>query len=100
MNEVSLSQKVSDNALTSMSLQGNANAPGNLMCVGDADGVITLLRLCYALCSASNTEKPLIGAMLDRESKREKNLEQIKKSAGAGKKVESMGGTAIEVDEE
>merc|ERR1740138_2063528 len=75
MNEVSLSQKVSDSALTSLSVQ----AGGSLAAVGDADGVITLLQLCDGLVQPMPNEKNILGQMFEREQKREKNLEQIKR---------------------
>mmetsp|Transcript_17717 Transcript_17717/g.48204 ORF Transcript_17717/g.48204 Transcript_17717/m.48204 type:complete len:583 (-) Transcript_17717:175-1923(-) len=78
MNEVSLSQKVSDCALTSLSVQ----AQGQLAAVGDADGVITLLQLCDGLAHPMPNEKNLIGQIFERETKREKNLDAIKKMAG------------------
>jgi len=78
MNEVSLSQKVSDSALTSLSVQ----AGGSLAAVGDSDGVITLLQLCDGLVQMGPNEKNIIGHMFDRETKREKSLELIKKQGG------------------
>lgn len=84
MNEVSLTQKASDYALTSMSVQ----AQGNLMAVGDADGVITLLQLCDGLYHMQPNEKTLIAATFDRETKRERNLELIKRQAGTKKEKE------------
>lgn len=92
MNEVSLSQKVSDCALTTISLQGNANVPGDLCAVGDADGVITLLQFCPGLVNPGPNEKNIIGQMFDRETKREKNLELIKRQAGQGKAKGEAGG--------
>mmetsp|Transcript_31809 Transcript_31809/g.69554 ORF Transcript_31809/g.69554 Transcript_31809/m.69554 type:complete len:576 (+) Transcript_31809:126-1853(+) len=94
MNEVSLSQKVSDCALTSLSVQ----AQGSLAAVGDADGVITLLQLCDGLVSIQPNEKNLIGQMFDRETKRERNLEQIKKAGGQKKEKDVSRGT-ISIDE-
>merc|ERR1712061_502336 len=97
MNEVSLSQKVSDVALTSLSVQ----AQGQLCAVGDADGVITLLQLCDGLVAPGPNEKNLIGQMFERETKRERNLEQIKKQAGTGKKDKDQGGRgSVTVDHE
>jgi len=96
MNQVSLSQKVSDAALTSISIQNS----GQLVAVGDADGTITLMQLCDSLVNMQKDEKNSIGHMFDRETKREKNLEAIKKSGGAAKKQEGGGGAAnIAIDE-
>mmetsp|Transcript_28469 Transcript_28469/g.74446 ORF Transcript_28469/g.74446 Transcript_28469/m.74446 type:complete len:577 (-) Transcript_28469:131-1861(-) len=78
MNEVSLSQKVSDAALTSLSVQ----AQGSLAAVGDSDGVVTLLKLCDALAQPGPNEKNVVGQIFDRETRREKNLEAIKKQSG------------------
>merc|ERR1712232_400320 len=96
MNELSLSQKVSDNALTSLSVQG----AGQFAAVGDSDGVITLLHLCDGLVQPQPNEKVLIGQMFDREAKRERNLETIKKQAGQGKKdgEKATGGAGVSID--
>lgn len=86
MNGVSLSQKISDHALTSMAVQ----AQGSLIAMGDSAGVITLLQLCDGLVQMQPNEKNIIGAIFDRETKREKNLEALKKAQkqGAGKEKE------------
>jgi len=81
MNEVSLTQKVSDCPLTSLSVQSS----GQFAAVGDSDGVITLLQLCDGLVHPMPNEKNVIGQMFERETKREKNLEQIKKQGGLAK---------------
>mmetsp|Transcript_59092 Transcript_59092/g.120441 ORF Transcript_59092/g.120441 Transcript_59092/m.120441 type:complete len:173 (+) Transcript_59092:2-520(+) len=81
MNEVSLSQKVSDSPLTCLSVQSQ----GGLAAVGDADGTISLMQLCDGLVQPGPNEKNLIGQMFDRETKRERNLEQIKKQGITGK---------------
>jgi dynein intermediate chain 2 len=88
MNEVSLSQKVSDASLTSISVQSQ----GQLMAVGDSEGAITLLSLCESLVKPGPNEKNVIGAMFERETKREKNLEAIKKQASGKKKAEDETG--------
>mmetsp|Transcript_43316 Transcript_43316/g.97778 ORF Transcript_43316/g.97778 Transcript_43316/m.97778 type:complete len:576 (-) Transcript_43316:137-1864(-) len=93
MNEVSLSQKVADCALTSLSVQ----AGGQLAAVGDSSGVITLLQLCDGLVHPGPNEKNLIGQLLDRETKREKNLDAIKKQSGRPQnKGESKGQITID----
>merc|ERR1719387_2425887 len=84
MNEVALSQKVSDASLTSVNVQSQ----GQLMAVGDSEGGITLLSLCESLVKPGPNEKNVIGAMFERETKREKNLEAIKKQASGKKKQE------------
>merc|ERR1719220_2733201 len=94
MNEVSLSQKVSDCSLTSLSMQ----ASGSLLAVGDSEGVISLMELCDGLVQPGPNEKNLIGQMFERETKREKNLEQIKKMAG-GKKHDDSDKVAVAIDQ-
>jgi dynein intermediate chain 2 len=88
MNGVSLSQKISDHALTSMAVQSQ----GSLIAMGDSAGVITLLQLCDGLVQMQPNEKNIIGNIFDRETKREKNLEALKKAqkkdGGAGDKAE------------
>merc|ERR1719375_259581 len=86
MNEVSLTQKVSDHPLTALNVQDQ----GSLLAVGDADGNITLLQLCESLVKPGPNEKAVIGQMLERETKREKNLEAIKKQGGGKKKQEEV----------
>jgi len=97
MNEVSLSQKISEAALTSINIQ----PAGGLMAVGDSDGVITLMQLCDSLVQMAPNEKNMIGAVFDRETKREKNLEAIKKAGSTAKKpADGAGGAAsITIDE-
>eukprot|EP00405_Crypthecodinium_cohnii_P007871 CAMPEP_0206422722 /NCGR_PEP_ID=MMETSP0324_2-20121206/2258_1 /ASSEMBLY_ACC=CAM_ASM_000836 /TAXON_ID=2866 /ORGANISM="Crypthecodinium cohnii, Strain Seligo" /LENGTH=569 /DNA_ID=CAMNT_0053887153 /DNA_START=328 /DNA_END=2037 /DNA_ORIENTATION=- len=75
MNEVSLSQKISEAALSSVSVQ----SAGSLAAVGDAEGTITLMHLCDSLSVMAANEKNVLGSMFEREFKREKNLEAIKK---------------------
>lgn len=96
MNEVSLSQKISDAALTSLSVQ----AQGGLAAVGDSEGVITLMQLCDGLIQPGPNEKGMIGGMFDREQKRERNLEAIKKQAGQAKAQEKdRGRGAVAIDQ-
>jgi dynein intermediate chain 2 len=79
MNEVSLSQRISESALTSLSVQSQ----GSLAAVGDAEGSIVLMHLCDGLVNPMPNEKHIIGALFERETKREKNLDAIKKQGGA-----------------
>jgi len=94
MNEVSLSQKISDCALTCLSVQ----AQGGLAVVGDTEGVITLMQLCDGLVHGSAAEKNMIGQMFERETKREKNLEAIKRQAGGAKKADAGGKAAVAIN--
>lgn len=78
MNDLSLNQKITDHALTAISVQQQ----GSFIAAGDSAGVITLLQLCDGLVHPQPNEKNNIGAMFDRETKREKNLEALKKAQG------------------
>lgn len=75
MNDVSLTQKVSDYGLTTMAVQQQ----GSFIATGDSGGVITLLQLCDGLVHPQHNEKNIIGALFERETKREKNLEALRK---------------------
>lgn len=68
-NEVAYSHKVSDAALSSIGIQGNTLA------VGDANGTVFLLEVSDSLAHPQQSEKSAVNAMLERETKREKNLE-------------------------
>ena len=63
------SHKVSDAALSSIGIQGNTLA------VGDANGTVFLLEVSDSLAHPQQSEKSAVNAMLERETKREKNLE-------------------------
>jgi dynein intermediate chain 2 len=75
MNEVAYSHKVTDYKLTSASI----HPQGALMAVGDMSGTVTLIKLCQELANSVPSEKNAVGATLERESRREKNLESLKK---------------------
>jgi len=70
-NDPTLSVQVTDQALTSFTVQDT----GRLMTVGAADGSTTLLELCDGLTTMQVNEKQGMGQMLERETKREKALE-------------------------
>lgn len=71
------SHKVADVPLSCISVQGSAQSGGGkLVAVGDANGTVSLLELSDNLAVTQPNEKLLIGAMFDRESKREENLEK------------------------
>jgi dynein intermediate chain 2 len=96
MNEVSLSQKVTDSALTSLSVQNG----GQFAAVGDSEGVITLLQLCEGLVQPMPNEKNMIGQIFEREQKREKNLEQIKRQGATQKShKEDRDHSSISIDQ-
>merc|ERR1712190_543501 len=95
MNEVSYSTKISDCSLTALSVQ----AQGTLAAVGSTDGAITLMQLCDGLVQPGPNEKNMIGQMFDRETKREKNLESIKKSSGRGGQKDDKGRGSVTIDQ-
>jgi len=70
-NEPTLTMQVDDDGLYCVSIEQQ----GSLVCTGSVDGSIYLLELSRGLTELQRNEKPMIGAMFDRESKREKNLE-------------------------
>jgi dynein intermediate chain 2, axonemal len=78
MNQVSYSHRISDCPVTAVSLEGT-----NVMAVGDAAGCITLVRLCDELCVPVPNEKGIMGNILEREQRRERNLDTIKKQKQA-----------------
>merc|ERR1712196_490472 len=57
---------------------------GQLLACGDASGTVTLLELCDELWQTSLQEKIAMGVIFDREMRREKNLDTIKKLAARG----------------
>ena len=74
-NEVAYSHKVSDVALSSISIEGNTQGGGKLVAVGDVNGTVSLLEVCDSLAILQQNEKSIVNAMFERETKREKNLE-------------------------
>jgi len=97
MNEVAYTHKVSDAPLLSASMQSQ----GKLLAVGDGAGTVNLLDLCDELWQTSSHEKIAIGHTFDRETKREKNLEAIKKASGRqGVSQETSDGQIRGVDEQ
>ena len=66
---------------------------GRLIATGAADGSTTLFEICSGLAVIQPNEKPSISQMLEREAKREKNLEtRAKELRLAAKKAEAMQG--------
>ena len=74
-NEVAYSHKVSDTALSSISIEGNTTGGGKLVALGDANGTVSMLEVCDSLAVPQQNEKSAVNAILERETKREKNLE-------------------------
>jgi len=81
-NEPVLSLQVDNDSLHSLSIQEQ----GVHLCAGSADGTVYLLELGDGLVTMQRNEKNLISHILDRESKREKNLEAIAKQRKAAEK--------------
>lgn len=75
-NEVAYSHKVGDAALSSVSVQGTPGHGGRLVAAGDVNGTVSLLQVSESLADPQTNEKNAILGMFERETKREKNLEQ------------------------
>mmetsp|Transcript_30238 Transcript_30238/g.59057 ORF Transcript_30238/g.59057 Transcript_30238/m.59057 type:complete len:567 (+) Transcript_30238:151-1851(+) len=74
---------------------------GKLIATGAADGSTTLFEICAGLCVMQPNEKPSISQMLEREAKREKNLEtRAKELKIAAKKAEALQAKEKKGDEE
>lgn len=81
-NEVAFTHKVSDTALTCIKLNYHINnhpSAGKYCAIGDQDGTVTLIELCDSLYQMQPREKDIISEMFERESKKEKMLEQMKR---------------------
>lgn len=85
MNEIAYSHKIGDYPVSACVIENQ----GQLMAVGDASGTVTLVRLCDELAVPSGTEKATFGAALEREQRRERNLDGLKKQQ-TGKTVEKV----------
>lgn len=92
-NEATYTHKVGDGALSSIAVQGNTQAGGKLVAVGDASGTISLLEVSNSLSEPQKKEKVGIQNMLERETRREKNLElrerEMKRSKALGEENEN-----------
>jgi dynein intermediate chain 2 len=110
-NEVAYSHKVSDAALSSISVQGNTQEGGKLVAVGDVNGTVSLLKVCDSLAKPRLNEKSTVNALLERETKKEKNLEVrqremklkakmsgARKNSGEGKDEEGGNDKTTELD--
>ena len=78
-NEAAYTHKVGDEALSSIAVQGNSQAGGKLVAVGDSNGTISLLEVCNSLSQPQKNEKAGINNIFERETRREKNLEAREK---------------------
>jgi len=86
--EVTYRHKVSDAALSAVSVQGNTQSGGKLVAVGDINGTVSLLEVCNSLSKLQPNEKASLGSMFDREARREKNLEVRDREEKRAKAVE------------
>ena len=105
------SHKVSDAPLSCVTVHGSAQGGGGrLTAVGDAGGTVSLIEMSENLAQNQPNEKLLIGALFDRESKREESLEKraialaraakLKKSASAEGGAEAAAGGGEPAEEE
>ena len=85
-NDPVLSIEVSEAPLTSFNIQ----SAGQLIVAGDASGTTTMYELSEGLTVMQQNEKASIMQMLERESKREKNLETRQKELKQKARRESM----------
>lgn len=61
-----------------------------MVAIGDAEGTVSIMKLCPALYEQANKEKEVMQTIFDREFRREKNLEIAKKlAAGDPKKAKA-----------
>ena len=74
-SEAAYNHKVGDSALSSIAVRGGAQGGGRLVAIGDVGGTVSLLEVCASLAQAQPNEKAAVGSMLDRESRRVRNLE-------------------------
>jgi len=70
-NDPTLSLQIDDDGLFSVAMQDQ----GSLVAAGSVDGSVYMLELCEGLATMQQNEKQSVQQMLERESKREKNLE-------------------------
>ena len=70
-NDPTLSLQIDEDGLFTVAMQEQ----GSLVATGSVDGSVYMLELCEGLATMQQNEKQSVNQMLDRESKREKNLE-------------------------
>jgi len=81
-NDPTLTLQIDDDGLYTVSMQ----EAGSLLATGSVDGSVYLLELSPGLCQMQQNEKKVFAEMVDRESKREKNLEARAKELRAREK--------------
>lgn len=55
--------------------------------IGDAEGTVSIMQLCKPLYETTSKEKEVMQQIFEREFRREKNLEIMKKMANEAKPV-------------
>ena len=75
MGPCSYSHKVSEHPISTVSIESK----GRMLAAGDASGTITLLRLSDELTVPIPNEKIVMATLLEREQRREKNLDTLRK---------------------
>jgi len=81
-NDPTLTIQVDTEGLNCLRIQ----EAGSLVATGTVDGSVYMLEMSEGLAAIQQNEKPLVMAMLERESKREKNLEARAKELRAKEK--------------
>merc|ERR1719324_720124 len=73
---------------------------GSLLATGSVDGSVYMLELCAGLTEIQNNEKNTVMQMLERESKREKNLEarakELRQKEKRAQEAAASGDAAVE----
>lgn len=93
-NDPTLSLQVDGDGLSTVTMQD----AGSLVATGSVDGSVYMLELCEGLSTMQQNEKSSVSQMLERESKREKNLEarakelRVKEKRAAEQASQSNGG--------
>jgi dynein intermediate chain 2 len=80
-NEPVFPTKIGESGLTTINVHGK----GKLVAVGAVDGSVSLLELSDSLAFPQNGEKATITSIFERESKREKHLDQMRTKRAAGR---------------
>lgn len=89
-NDPTLSLQVDDDGLFTVKMQD----AGSLLATGSVDGSVYMLELCEGLSVMQQNEKQSVSQMLERESKREKNLEaRAKELRAKEKRASEMSGS-------
>lgn len=86
MGPSSYMHKVSEYPIMSVSMESK----GRMLAAGDACGTITLLNLSDELAVPIINEKIIMGSILEREQRREKNLDTLRKQQQTNASVSSM----------